>query len=207
MNACIIDFSSSFLTASGNKHQDKAVYRMFSNESFQSNPIFEAHKASTIKKIVSSDEKVILAVQDTTSLNYGKHTKTIGLGCIDRLNTLGLQVYSTLAVTKEGLVLGLLDQKIWTRPINEKGTKLTKVKSNWLVEQKPIEEKESYNWLTAMNNSIIDNSENIKVINVCDRDGDIYELFANAQNNNTYFLIRAAYSRNCSEDENVKCQL
>lgn len=204
MNTCTHDCSSSFLSSTGDRHQAKAIYRMFSNESFQSDLILEAHRDSTVKRVLSSDEKIILAVQDTTSLNYDTHKKTKGLGCIDRLNTLGLLVHSTLAVTTEGLVLGLLDQKIWTRPIKEKGTNLTKGERNWLIEKKPIEEKESYNWITSMNYSIIDESKEMKVIHVCDREGDIYELFANAQNNNKYFLIRAAYSRNCNEDETFR---
>jgi hypothetical protein len=57
----------------------------------------------------------ILAVQDTTGVNYTTHLKTEGIGYISD-KTLGVNVHSCLAVTGDGLVLGLLGQPSYNRP-------------------------------------------------------------------------------------------
>ncbi|MDR1597347.1 MAG: hypothetical protein LBR89_00200 [Holosporales bacterium] len=68
---------------------------MLGNDSFDVTEIKNAHKLSTIERIkeASLDSKtVILAVQDTTSINYNTHKKTEGLGyCCD--NVLGINVH------------------------------------------------------------------------------------------------------------------
>jgi hypothetical protein len=51
---------------------------------------------------------MVLAVQDTTGVNYNTHIKTEGIGYISD-KTLGVNVHSCLAVTGDGLVLGVLD--------------------------------------------------------------------------------------------------
>jgi hypothetical protein len=60
---------------------------------------------------------------------------------------------------------------------------------------RPIEEKESNRWLQTMETV----SENIplgtKVIQVCDREGDLYELFCKAIKNCWFLLIRVIQNR------------
>jgi hypothetical protein len=57
----------------------------------------------------------ILAVQDTTGVNYNTHVKTEGIGYISD-KTLGINIHSCIAVTGDGLVLGVLDQSSYNRP-------------------------------------------------------------------------------------------
>jgi hypothetical protein len=59
-------------------------------------------------------EETILAVQDTTSLNYNTHTKMKGLGYISD-KTLGVNIHTCLAVTVKGLALGVLAQSSYNR--------------------------------------------------------------------------------------------
>ena len=53
---------------------------------------------------------LVLAVQDTTFLDYTRHTKTDGLGPIGtpQQNLKGLVMHSTLAFSPEGMPLGWL---------------------------------------------------------------------------------------------------
>jgi hypothetical protein len=67
---------------------------------------------------------VILAVQDTTSVNYDSQQKMEGLGYING-KTIGVNIHTCLAVTPEGLVLGALDQTGYNRK-KPKNTTLTK---------------------------------------------------------------------------------
>jgi hypothetical protein len=89
--------------------------------------------------------------------------------------TMGVNIHSALAVTPEGLVLGVLDQMGFNRA-ERKNTALT-------VEQKknrPREEKESNRRLETMEHADRDRGGDIKILHVCDREGDSYELFDKA---------------------------
>ena len=56
-------------------------------------------------------ESIILAVQDTTSLNYTMHADTEGIGPIGTTvnGPQGLHLHCTLACTTQGTPLGFLD--------------------------------------------------------------------------------------------------
>ena len=60
----------------------KATYRLFGNENLDLAEVLRRHKLKTIERIKKFP--VVLAIQDTTYLNYTSHSKTIGLGHIDR---------------------------------------------------------------------------------------------------------------------------
>jgi hypothetical protein len=53
-----------------------------------------------------------------------------------------------LAVTTEGLPLGLLDQKIFSRKLRSEKTR--RGKGSKPHDRLPVEEKESYRWLEAL---------------------------------------------------------
>jgi hypothetical protein len=150
---------------SKNRAESKAIYNMLGNERFDNAEILRAHQAATIKRLAG--ESVILAVQDTTSLNYDTHEKTEGIGYISD-KTKGVNIHSCIAVSPEGLVLGVLDQTHYNRPQPKDDTMTAEEKKN-----RPIEDKESNRWLVMMENVCQKISEEIKVINVCDREGDM----------------------------------
>ena len=180
----------SISAASSCAAEAKAIYRMVDNEALTDEIIIETAKKSTIERIIQSEEKTILAVQDTTTLNYSGLKATTGLGEIGgNDNSRGLIAHSTIAVLPSGLPLGLLDQEIWARMPGEKNKDQTR----------PIEEKESYKWIRAMENSNSGIPENIKVVNVCDREGDMFEFFAAAMESNKKYLVRAVANRKTEE--------
>ncbi|MDR1220159.1 MAG: IS4 family transposase, partial [Treponema sp.] len=125
-----------------------------------------------------------MAVQDTTGVNYHTHLKTEGIGYI-RDKTLGVNVHSGLAVTSDGLVLGVLDPSSYNRPEAKDESA-----SHESKKVRPIEEKESFRWLETLKRSTADIPEGIKVITVYDREGDMYELFVKATELDESFLIR-----------------
>lgn len=172
---------------SGSRAEAKAVYRMLGNEKLDSKEILRCHRQATIERM--AEYPVILAVQDTTGVNYANHKKMEGLG-YNCDKTLGINIHSCLAVTTEGLVLGVLDQTSFTRAIRKDESADHDQKK-----RRPIEEKESYRWLQAMENSSKDIPSGIKVIHVCDREGDMYELFEKAASTGKSFLIRIIQNR------------
>ncbi|MDR0628767.1 MAG: DUF4198 domain-containing protein [Treponema sp.] len=87
---------------------------MLGNESFDREEIVRAHREAAIRRMAGYGG-TILAVQDTTGVNYNTHLKTEGIGYSSD-KTLGVNIHSCLAVTSDGLVLGLLDQSSYNRP-------------------------------------------------------------------------------------------
>ena len=175
--------------ASGNRSEAKATYRMLSNEKLNDVEILRQTAKSTSRRIVEHGCEVILAVQDTMSVNYDGHKKTDGMGYIGD-KTLGVDVHSCLAVTPLGLTLGLLFQTSQTREIrNDTRADHDQKKS------RPIEEKESYRWLKTMEESANYIPSGVKAIHICDREGDMYELFEKATKEDRVFVIRIVQNR------------
>src|SRR6266446_4901899 len=93
----------------------KAAYRFFEHPKTAMKLLLEPHYKSTIQRM--SQEKVVLSVQDTTSLNYSAHPETNGMGPIgsSKDGAVGLIMHDTMAFTVEGTPLGLIDVQCWAR--------------------------------------------------------------------------------------------
>jgi hypothetical protein len=174
----------------GERAKVKAVYRFLDNEEVTLGKLLEPHQQQTLERM--AEHKVVLAVQDSTSLNYTAHgLSTDGLGPIgtQESGALGLIVHDTVAVTPEGLALGVLDAQVWVRDWEEK-------KSG-----RPIELKESVKWLRSYQRSAAAQAQlkKTRVVSVGDREADIYELFAMAREHieagGPHLLVRATEDR------------
>ncbi|MDR1105458.1 MAG: IS4 family transposase [Treponema sp.] len=182
--------------SSENRAEAKAIYRMLGNDGFDREEIIRVHREATIKRMAEYGGP-ILAVQDTTGVNYNNHLKTEGIGYISD-KTLGVNVHSCLAVTSDGLVLGVLDQSGYNRSEAKDESA-----SHDSKKVRPIEEKESWRWLETLERSTADIPEGIPVITVCDREGDMYELFAKAEEREEAFLIRIVQNRMTVENKRI----
>lgn len=101
-------------------------------------------------------------------------------------------MHSTLAVTTQGLPLGLAAVKFWTRK-KFRGTKALKRKVN--PTRVPIEQKESARWLDNLRQSITLLGEPARFIHVGDRESDIFELYCLTRELGSHFLVRACVDR------------
>jgi len=167
----------------------KAAYRLFANQRVTDEKILKPSQQRTRERM--QEYALVLAVQDTTFLDYTRHFKTQGLGPIgtQQQNLSGLVMHSTLAFTPAGMPLGLLTQEIWAR--SEEEEQLTDEERK----KRPIEEKESYKWLKALQETVHWTPSGVQVVTVCDREADIYEFFVEAQEAKTGLLVRAAQNR------------
>jgi hypothetical protein len=84
-------------------------------------------------------------------------------------------------------------QKIWARDPSEHGKSSDRHK-------RPIEEKESNKWLESMEKSSKQMPNNVRIVNVCDREGDIFEFFLKCKLEDRFFLVRATQNRNTDEE-------
>ncbi|MGY8682679.1 IS4 family transposase [Bradyrhizobium sp. UFLA05-153] len=152
----------------------------------------------------AATEGLVLVLHDTTEFSYQREkseaigiTKSINSGR-DKAGRLrshtvcGILMHSSLAVTIEGVPLGLAAVKFWTRK-KFKGTAALKKKIN--PTRIPIEKKESVRWLENLKHStqLLDHPG--RCIHIGDRESDIYELFCAAQEIGTHFLVRTCVDR------------
>jgi hypothetical protein len=175
----------------GGKAEIKAAYRFFRNRNVNMQTLLRPHIESTIDRV--REHKVVLAVQDTTSLNYSLH-ELDGAGPIgtDDTRAVGFELHDTMAFTVEGVPLGLLNIQCWAREEKESGEKPDRRKL-------PIEEKESHKWLVSYKAAaaVQKSCPETTIVSVGDRESDIYDLFYEAAQTpeGTEFLVRSARSR------------
>ena len=173
--------------AAGNRVDTQSIYRFWSNERINAEEIRASHRCGTIERIKGS-HPVVLAVQDTTDLNYSNLKKTEGIGFISqREHQQGLKVHSCLAVSADGEPLGVLHQQVWCR--SERRGKREKRK------RLPIESKESYRWLETQRAAEVDLAQWVKMVHMGDREADIFELFAQHRHENSDLLVRMCHNR------------
>jgi hypothetical protein len=158
--------------ACGSRAKAKAAYRFFDHASSTMDAILQSHYEASCARVAAYP--VVLAVQDTTSLNYNTQPAIENLGPIgSRADTwLGLMVHDTMAFTPEGLPLGLIDVQCWARDAQAFGKKHQR-------KNLPIEQKESYKWLKSVQAAarLQARCPTTTVVSVGDREADIFELF------------------------------
>lgn len=166
----------------------KAAYRLFDNAQVQAEAILAPHQQHVERRIAA--HPLVLVVQDTTTLNYSHHPQTEGLGPIGTRDQhlKGLLMHTSLAFTPQGLPLGVLDQQIWARDPETPGKQHQR-------KQRPMAEKESQKWLTALHHTVPRVAKPVRAITVCDREADLYEFLCEAQQLNTHYVVRATQDR------------
>lgn len=182
----------------GSRAKTKAAYRFFDHKKATLQNILTPHIESTTRRI--GEEKIVLALQDSSSLNYSTHPATENLGPIGSKpeGIVGLMLHATLATNPEGTPLGLIDAQCWARNPEEYGKKAKR-------HSLPIEEKESYKWLKSFNAAanIAKSCPQTTVVSVGDREADIYELFSLAARtpNAPLLLVRARHDRKLAAEQ------
>jgi hypothetical protein len=180
------------------RSKTKAAYRFFDHPETHMDVLLKPHFEATQQRVAA--EKVVLAVQDTTSLNYSTHPATENLGPIgsQQEGIIGLLVHSTMAFNLEGTPLGLLDVQCWARDAAAFGQKHER-------KQRPIEEKESSKWLKSFRRvaEVQRRSPATRLVSVGDRESDLYELFQEALRDaqGPWLLIRAEQDRRLAEGQ------
>lgn len=166
----------------------KAAYRFFSNDAIEPQDVLQSHIEATYSRLAKLP--VVLAVQDTTEVDWTSHPATKDLGPLSHKACQGLHVHSTLALTPERVPLGLLAQQVWARDPDEVGKRTRR-------KQLPISQKESHKWLASLDAVFRARSEcpETRLISVGDREADVYDLLAAERPEGVELLIRASWDR------------
>jgi hypothetical protein len=172
----------------------KAAYRFFDTDAIEPDAILASHCTATQDRCASVP--LVLAVQDTSELDWSQHPATTGLGPIHTKKHVGLLMHTTLAITPEAVPLGILQQYVWARDAATFGE---------LPDQhtRPFEDKESYRWargLTAIN-AARDACPTTQFVLVADAEADIYDLLVAERRAGVELLIRAGQDRRLDHPE------
>lgn len=180
--------------ACGDRATLKAAYRFFDNAAIDPPTLLDSHVDATLARLATVP--LVLAVQDTTELDWTAHQATTGLGPLGHPAHRGLHVHTTLAFTPERVPLGLLAQQVWARDPNDVGKRATR-------KQRPIAEKESQKWLTSVEAVLAARvaCPQTRFVSVGDREADVYDLFAMERPTGVDLLIRAAWNRCVTQPE------
>ncbi len=170
----------------------QACYRFFSNSQVDENKVIEPHLHKTIER--ANKHSVVLALSDTTSLNFTSRKTLKDSGYISSNNAQGFFCHTSIAVTPDRLHLGVIGKKFWSRE-KEKVKRVHR-------EHRLLADKESYRWLEAYVNScnLAASCIETQVVHITDREGDIFEVFSEyktrIQNGVAAdFVIRSSHNR------------
>lgn len=172
----------------------RSAYEFFENErmslSVLLTPPIRA-VAQTLREL--PEESIVLNVQDTTEINLSHLTTMQGLGEIGNPCNQGLFLHPCLAVSTEGVPIGLLAAQTWVRPANEHGkAKASKTRS--------FTNKESLRWWTGVERAEEQVQHPGLLVHVSDRESDIYELFRRSIDAGYRLLVRACQDRRVEGD-------
>ena len=183
----------------GDKAAVKAAYRFIEQpdeSAVTMENILLPHRNETVRRMKA--QETVLCVQDGTDLNYTNLAQCEGLGVLGTNQTgaesRGLKLHTTMAVTTEGVPLGVLKAQCWAPEPKEDP------RPSYAI---PIEDKETYCWMVGLRDCMdvaLDMSRT-KVVCVMDREADIFELLHEQRENPCVeLLIRAKHNR-CTTEE------
>ena len=176
--------------ACGDWAATKAAYRFLDNDRVSEAEILAGHFQATRLRF-DAVKGPVLVLHDTTEFSFTREnaeaigqTHKVAKGHKDkkgrqRLHTVcGILMHSSLAVTPDGLPLGLAAAKLWTRK-KFKGTNALQGKTldggkhSINMTRIPIEQKESIRWLENARQSTEVLGDPARIVHVGDRESDI----------------------------------
>lgn len=178
--------------------ETQAAYRFFDNESVTDAAVLAPHREATMRRI--AQEPVVVLPQDGTEFDYTtKQEKIQGLGPLNDESRQGIFAHPTLALTPTRLCLGVVQADLWVRDgLGQRERR----------KQKPFEEKESRHWRDGyrLACAVAAAAPETMVVSIADREGDIYEVFAEARpdegKRKAEWIIRAQHDRAvCVDDQ------
>lgn len=189
----------------------KGAYRVLDNDRVSETDILEGHFNDTKDRVVSTDGPLLI-LHDTSEFSFTREENNIGnthkirknvgknfVGGRQYFTKCGLLMHATLAVTTEGLPLGLEALKFWTRK-DFKGTREQKRHIN--PTRVPIEEKESYRWIESLRIATTKFGCSDRCIHVADRESYMY-VFNEAKLTGSHFLVRICVNRRTTKSINA----
>jgi hypothetical protein len=174
--------------------QLKAAYRFVENEAITPEAMLAPHQQATRERCAMVP--LVLAVQDTTELDYSQHPQTTGLGPLSHPAHQGFHLHTTLAITPDHLPLGVLALEEWTRASAAEPVRATR-------RTRAVDTKESAKWLHSLEAVRAARLACLTTtfVSVGDREADVYDLLVAPRPAGVELLVRAAQDRCVTDPE------
>src|SRR5258705_12507385 len=131
----------------------------------------------------------VIVAQDTTDVNYTTHKGATGLGPINgNPDSRGVLLHTALALTVEGVPLGLLSQESWVRDPATFGTAAQR-------RTRRVAEKESQKWLTGLQRVAVALPAGPCVVLVQDREAGVFAFLATPRPAHMALVVRVCQPR------------
>jgi hypothetical protein len=183
--------SSSIPEACDTNGKVEGAYRFIRNDKVLPDAI--ANAGFKMTREIMPQIPLVLAIQDTTGLTY-KHNVTKELGDVccsknEKSKTRTLYAHSTLILDAQTeKTIGLANQHYYYREKKVAGT-------HDQQQKRAFEEKETYRWKSCFEQVKANVADVSNVIDICDREADIYEYLDYHIQNQHRFLVRAKENR------------
>ena len=172
--------------------EQRSYYRLLHNPRLETSQIIAYLQADCQRQLKAGAHYLVF--QDTTQPNLERNRGNITdfqqLGVIGDQQSLGFFLHPALVVAAaSGRCIGYSAVQTWSREAQALDKKQRQYK------KQPLEEKESYRWLEVAQQSkqVLQQAGQLTVI--CDREGDIGELFKRVPDEKTHLLVRSRADR------------
>jgi len=187
--------------AAGDWPAVKAYYRLIDHpdeDAVNMPNILKPHRERTVRRMKA--QRTVLCIQDGSDLDYTSLAECEDLGVIGTNQTSaqsrGLHLHTTLAVAPNGLPLGVLRAQCVAPELKSPEEK----RPSWAI---PIEEKETFCWIEGLRDTMDLAAEmpQTRLINVCDREADFFEMLDEHRRNPCVdLLVRANHNRGITHE-------
>lgn len=173
-----------------------AYHRFFNNEKVDTKKLIESITHDCSKQV---EGRRLICLEDTTEYNFQHHFKRIKkgeLGPTGNDKDIGFFAHPTLVLDADlDVCLGFSHLELWHRDFNKQNKDERGYKSL------PIEEKESYRWLSSCEKSKQRLKGSTHITFIADREADIYELWERIPDGDTDLIIRCRTDRKLYQED------
>ena len=182
-------------SACGGDAETTAAYRFFDNKRVTFSEVLQPHIDASLRRIEA--QKLVVVAQDTTEIDLTRpNTQVAGAGPMDASSRRGFFLHLLHAFTPDGVPLGTIHALPWSR--EEGAPSSSKLPSHKRVSI-PIEQKESYRWVTTLERTqhVAAQLPQTQLVCVADSEADIYELLVAgmAEPRQADWIVRACHDR------------
>lgn len=187
--------SSSIKSSTTYESEQKGFYRFLENERVTESQLIKELTARCSDNVTGRN---VLVIEDTSSFGLSNHRNRLkeasGIGLVGNKKGLGFLLHGSLVIdAHKETMLGFSDVLLWHRKEDKANNTTGRYKKQHL------EEKESYRWIQASQNSkeVLQGAKSITFIQ--DREGDIYDQFCLVPDTKTNVVIRNRDNRKLAD--------
>lgn len=153
--------------------------------------LLEGERKRLLELIATQEPTLVLSVQDTTEANFSGKRSSKQLGATTHEHKRGIFLHNHLVFSESGSPLGLFDQHHFSRAPESFGTLKAERK------KRAFGDKESHRWVNQFEllQSKMADFPSTKVVDICDREGDIHELLQARHYEHVHYLVRSRGDR------------